>query len=408
MWSDTVTAVACDNFLTIRCVCDNLKKRKLIVCADFNRLGEQKRLALDLRVGGNMNLQRCNPWSCSGVVAIDIGSSSIKLLELAAASPKWQVRSAGIHPLPLGTVTNNMVEDTAAVARAIRNLMGAYKVRGRRAFASVPGKCVMLKKMRISPHPGEALPDTVEFEAADAIPESIENVHMDFAVLEGADDAGELDVLLAAARKELIQRHTDILRAAGLAPAIVDIDYFALQRLYLHSQPRAMQDTVGLVHIGASSTIIHIIQGENSLFTSDVAMGGENFTEQLMVELGIEHAEAERVKLANSVSGKQGSHVDPVLMPLARHLASEILRAVKLWEAVATETRLDRIILSGGASRLRHLYDSCLETLRVPVLRSQPFAALSLQSNLRAERLKESEADFAVAAGLALRAANEP
>jgi type IV pilus assembly protein PilM len=354
-----------------------------------------KNLNLGFSFGGN-----------GGYVALDIGSSSIKMVEAAVDKSGYRILSLGSFPTPINAIQNNMVVDSKAVVDTIRKLIDASGVKSTQVISAVPGRAVIMKKVQMpKQEPGE-LEANVEFEAQNIIPENLENVNLDHQVLSQSDDGNRMDVLLVAVKKEIVNSYADTIQAAGLTPAVMDVDYFALENMYeANYATDAEKGVVGLIHIGAQYTSITLLHDGVSTFTGDLSMGGGSFTDRLAQQFEVGVAAAEAFKMTGVMEGKKGLELGAALRSTSEELAEEIRRTVSLYGAVPAEDGegLKTIYLSGGGAKLTGLRVLLEERIGVPVRLSEPFRGFTVNKNIDRDYLVDSAPYFAVGAGLSIR-----
>lgn len=339
-------------------------------------------------------------------VALDIGSSAIKMVEASVDKNAYRLQNLGVVPLAENAVQNNMVVDTRSVVEAVRQLIGEYGVKAKRVILAVPGRAVIMKKVQM-PKQGEAeLEANIEFEAQNVIPENLENVNLDHQVLSSLEDSNKMEVLLVAVKKEIVNSYTEVIAEAGLEAAVVDVDYFALENMFeANYANEAMRGVVGLIHIGAQNTSISLLQDGVSTFTGDLSIGGTYFTESLSSQTGLSLLAAENFKVTGIAEGNRALDLATLLRSTAAELAEEIRRTVSLYGAVPSDDGdgLKMIFLSGGGAKLLGLRAILEERMGVPVRLSEPFRRFTVAKNVDRENLLESAPSFAVAAGLSLR-----
>jgi type IV pilus assembly protein PilM len=352
----------------------------------------------------NVNLGDLNPFRKEGgFVALDIGSSSIKMVEAVSEKNGYRLVNMGIVPLPPTAVQNNMVAEKDVVVSAIRNLIQTNGVKATRVISAVPGRAVIIKKIQLPAQSEEELEANVEFEAHNVIPENLENVNLDYQVLSYLDDGSKMDVLLVAVKKEIINSYTQVIQEAGLSPTIMDVDYFALENMYESGYEVKPKEGVGLVHIGARYTSINVLKGGLSSFTGDLPVGGEAFTENLAEALGISYDQAEAFKLTGSLEGKKDVDLVALVQTACESLAEEISRTLSLYGAMATDERINCMYLSGGGAKIPGLAPIMSERLGVPVEMAEPFRGFSLSRNIDKDYMGDASLVLAVGAGLAIR-----
>jgi type IV pilus assembly protein PilM len=341
-----------------------------------------------------------------GFVALDIGSSSIKMVETAVEKNGYRVLSLGVLPLPAKAIQNNMIVDHASVVGTMRRLIQENGVRASQVVSAVPGRAVIMKKIQMPRQEENELEANIEFEANNVIPENLENVNLDYQVINFADGGSKMDVLLVAVKKEIVNSYTDAITEAGLIPVVIDVDYFAMENMYeANYATEAGGGVVGLIHVGARYTSITLLQNALSIFTGDLPIGGEEFTENLRAEFNISSEAAETFKLTGILEGKKGLDLAAMLRPTTENLADEIRRTVSLYGAVPSDEGegLKIIYLSGGSAMLPGLRALMEEKMGVPVQLAEPFRGFSVSKNIDRTYLMESAPIFTVGAGLSIR-----
>jgi type IV pilus assembly protein PilM len=338
-----------------------------------------------------------------GYVAFDIGSSSIKMVEAASEKSGFRLLNAGVLSLPPGAVQNNMLIDRASVVEAIGRLIQENGVKASKVISAVPGRAVIMKKFQLPMQQGEELDINVEFEAKQVIPENLENVNLDYQVVNYLDGGNKIEVLMVAVRKEIVESYTDVIEQAGLTPAIMDVDYFAMESMYETSYAQTAGEAIGLIHIGARYTSMNVLSNGMSTFTGDLPVGGEEFTGSLRRELQISSEAAETLKITGSLDGKKAADVENLVRPTSESLAEEIRRTLSLYGAVASDEGIRTIYVSGGSAKVPGLCGLLEERLEIPVRLAEPFRGFTLSRNIDSGYLTEAAPLFAVAAGLAIR-----
>jgi type IV pilus assembly protein PilM len=355
----------------------------------------------------NINLGVLNPLSSSdGYVALDIGSSSIKMVETTIEKSGYRVLNMAILPLPEYAIQNNMVVDSKPVVESIRKLIHENGVKSKQVISAVPGRAVIMKKVQMPKQEPAELEANIEFEAQNVIPENLENVNLDHQVLHETDDGNKMDVLLVAVKKEIINSYADAIEEAGLTPTVMDVDYFALENMYeANYAAEAHGGVIGIIHIGAQYTSITLLQNGISTFTGDLSLGGTYFTDSLARQLGVAVEAAETFKTTGLLDGKKGLDLEATLRPTSEELAEEVRRTVSLYGAVPSEDGdgLKMIFLSGGGAKLAGLRVLLEERMGVPVRLSEPFRGFNVNKNIDRDYLIEVAPYFAVGVGLSIR-----
>lgn len=351
-----------------------------------------------------INLGALNPFRKEeGFVALDIGSSSIKMVEAVGEKNGYRLVNLGILPLPPTAVQNNMVVEKDVICKTIQSLVQSNGVKATRVVSAVPGRAVIIKKIQLPSQVEEELEANVEFEAINVIPESLENVNLDYQILNYLEDGSKMDVLLVAVKKEIINSYTQVIQEAGLTPSIMDVDYFAMENMYETNYEPKPDEVVGLIHIGARYTSINVLKNGLSTFTGDLQIGGETFTESLVQALHISYDQAETFKVTGLLEGKKNTDLEALLKPTCDSLAEEISRTLSLYGAMAAEEGINTIYLSGGSAKVAGLSPLLGEKLGVPVQLAEPFRGFSVARNIDKDYLTKSALVLAVGAGLSIR-----
>ncbi len=335
-------------------------------------------------------------------VSLDIGSSSLKLLEVDGSSGGLVIRAYGSAALPPTAVQNNMIVEPDSVAGIIRGLLKEVGATAREAITAVPGPAVIVKKLQLPSQSPNELENSVLFEAGNFIPENLENVNLDYMVTDVLEKERQFEVLLVAVKRDIINSYTNTLQLAGLEPVVVDVDYFALENMYEISYPPSESHVVALVNVGARYSCMNILRGGRSTFTGDVPVGGKEFNDALVRNLGVSAAEAETIKL-----GTHPAHpldqVEPVLQPVKEFLAEEIHRALSFFWTAATDEQISTIFLSGGTARVPGLVSLLSERLEVPVHIVNPLTNVTFASGVDRSALEKDAPSYAIAVGLGVR-----
>lgn len=342
------------------------------------------------------------------LVGVDIGSSGIKVAHLRETKKGHQLVNFGIEPLPPQTIVDGNVMNAGAVVDALQRLWKARKIRQRDVALSISGHSVIIKKIPVPLMTDDELEEQIHWEAEQHIPFDINDVEIDYEVLTRREDQGQMDILLVAAKKDEINDYAQVARESKLRPMVVDIDAFALQNCFELNYGFEPSETVALLNVGASLTTINIVQGGVTMFTRDMASGGNGITEEIQKQLGVSFEEAEAYKTGGS-EGESTTEVVPeevqgIIRQVVDSLAGEIQRSLDFYLATSAGGDVDRIFLVGGTSRLRPLVQAIEERARVQVEQLDPFRRVTIDDkSIDAQVLREAAPQAAVALGLALR-----
>jgi type IV pilus assembly protein PilM len=328
------------------------------------------------------------------------------MVESAIEKSRYQLLNLGTAQLPSKAIQNNMVVDHRSVVDAIRRVIQEHNVKATKVISAVPGRAAIMKKVQMPRQEESELDANIEFEANSVIPENLENVNLDYQVLNLAEGGSKMDVLLVAVKKEIVNSYTDVIEQAGLTPAVIDVDYFAMENMYEASYTsEKLSGVMGLIHIGAHYTSITLLQNGISTFTGDLPIGGEEFTDGLRRELNVSNEAAENFKVTGVIEGKKGLNLEALLKPVAENVIEEIRRTVSLYGAVGSDEGdgLKHIYLSGGSAKIPGLHSLLGERMGVPVSLAEPFRGFIVNKNIDRTYLANAAPLFVVGAGLSIR-----
>ncbi len=340
------------------------------------------------------------------LVGLDIGSSSVKAIELKPAGKGYRVSAMGVESVPPDSIVDGAIIDGGAVADAVRRLFSNKRFKAKDVVASLSGNSVIVKKITLPLMSEQELSESIYWEAEQYIPFDIQDVNLDYQVLDsGAPAEGRtgMDVLLVAAKKEKIADYTNVITQAGRTPVIVDVDAFALQNAYEANYGFDSKQVVVLLNAGASAININILQGEQSVFARDVSMGGNTYTEAVQKELDLPFEAAEQLKKGIPVDGATFEEAQPVLRAVTENVLLEIQKTFDFFKASAANDQIDRIVVSGGASRVDGFREMLEERFGTPVEEFDPFRAVTWDPGKLGSEASDHAATAAVAVGLALR-----
>jgi type IV pilus assembly protein PilM len=345
------------------------------------------------------------------VVGLDIGSSAVKAVELKPSGKGYKVVALASEPVPPDSIVDGAIIDGAAVVDAIRRLFENKAFKTKEVAASLSGNAVIVKKISLPVMTEAELGESIYWEAEQYIPFDIQDVNLDYQILDpgtGPDSKGTMDVLLVAAKKEKIADYTGVIAQAGRVPVVVDVDAFALQNAFEINYGFDPQAVTVLLNAGASAININILSGDQSVFTRDISVGGNAYTEAVQKELNLPFESAEQLKRGEPVEGLTFEEARPVLHAMTENVLLEIQKTFDFFKASATTDRIDRVLLSGGASRVDGFQKALEERFSTVIEPFNPFQKVTFD----AARLGIADPESvipstAVAVGLALRRAGD-
>lgn len=339
------------------------------------------------------------------MVGVDIGSSSVKAVELQGKNNDFQLVSLGYEGLQPDSIVDGQIMELNAVSNAIGNIFNEHKIKTTMVAAGVNGHSVIVKNIVLPQMTEDELQESFAWHAEEHIPFDISDVNLDYHVTGSSADA--IHVLMAACKRDKIANIKQAIQLAGKQPAVIDVDAFALQNCYeLNYDPQPGQ-VVALLNIGASTTNINILNGARSVFTRDATFGGNQYTSLLQKELGLTFDQAERVKRGMLMpEGSEDREIEPILDTVSDILALEIQKTMDFYRATVEngEAAVQKILVSGGGSKLKGLVEFLARRFEIPAEVFDPFRKIRVDSRaFDPEYMREIVPEMAIAVGLALR-----
>jgi type IV pilus assembly protein PilM len=353
-----------------------------------------------------MLFQRAQP-----VIGLDIGSNTIKLLQLKSTKKGYVLEKFGIKTIDPELIVDGAVMDAGRVVDVLKDLLREQAVKAKDVVISVSGHSVIVKKISVPPMTEEELSESIKWEAEQYIPFDVNDVNLDFHILPSSDTPDGKDamtVVLAAVKKDRLSEYTALVTEAGLNPVVVDVDAFTLENVYGTAYGSTGSEVVALVNIGASVMNIHIVKGGNFWFTRDISTGGNRYTETIQRDLNLSYEAAERAKRGEAVEGVNPDALAEVINTMNGELAAEIGRSFDYFRSTSTQETIDRVLLSGGTAKLPGLAPFLSERLGVPVELLDPFRQIRVNpKTVSPDLIAEVGPQATVVVGLAIRRPND-
>ena len=339
------------------------------------------------------------------VVGLDIGSSCIKTIELKSRRRGgYQLVSLGMEELSPDCIVDGVIISKLPVSDVIGRIFAQQHIRNKRVATSISGHSVIVKKITLPLQSEEELAESIRWEAEQYIPFDIGDVNLDYQVLGENTNSGNLDVLLVAVKKEKITDHTSVITMAGKTPVVVDVDAFALLNAYEVNYQPSTRDTVALLDIGASVMTINIVSGTDFLFTRDVGVGGNQYTDFLQKEFNLSFANAQALKHGEPVDGIDPAEAQHIIDSVTEIICLEIQKTFDFVKSTTTIERIDRMLISGGASHTPDLIETLARKFDIPAESFDSFKNISFDpKQFPPKVVQEHSPDLAIAIGLALR-----
>ncbi len=342
-----------------------------------------------------------------GLVGVDIGSSAVKAVELKVGGKggdEFQLLNIGLEPLPPEAIVDGAIMDSGAVIDAVQNLFQDNRIKTAEVSTGVSGNAVIVKKISLPQMSEEELAESIHWEAEQYIPFDIQDVSLDYEVVEGGAAGGNMDVLLVAVKKDKISEYTSAITQAGRNPTIVDVDVFALQNCYEINYVPDPGRVVALLNIGASIMNINVVKDGSSTFNRDIAVGGNQYTDAIQKDLNLSFEQAEALKRGEQVEETSAESLTPILQAVSENISTEIQRTFDFFRATSQEDRVDQIYLSGGAAKVHGLRDLLADRLDAPVELLNPFLNVRYnEKDFDPAFLDDIGPSAAIAVGLAVR-----
>jgi len=337
------------------------------------------------------------------IIGIDIGSSSVKLVQIKEQKGVYILQNVGILPLPLEAIVDNTLMDTSSIVETIKKLLKSLNIRVKDAACSVSGNSVIIRKISLPAMPPEELEDQIHWEAEQYIPFDINDVHIDFQILASdQNDPSKMEVLLVASKKEIINDYLAVFNEAGINLAVVDVDSFAMQNAFELNYDIGPDNVVALINIGASIMNLNIVKNDISLFTRDVQMGGNLYTEEIQKQFGVSSEEAERMKVSGDAPDQ--AKLRDTISRVNETLAMEMRRSLDFYNTTAGEGKINNVYISGGGAKTPMLVEAVQQRLGLPVEIINPFCNIKYnEKEFDPEYLNEIGPLVTVAVGLATR-----
>jgi type IV pilus assembly protein PilM len=352
------------------------------------------------------------------LIGLDIGSHAIKVVEIEESKKGKILKNFGMIGLPREAIVEGAIRELEIVSAAIKNLFKNLKIKNKNVATSISGYSVIVKKISIAKREDSELESTIQEEAEQYIPFDIHDVNLDYEILSAAEDqdteeseerdSGLMDVMLVAAKKEIVDDYVSLLQITGLTPAVLDVDAFALQNAF-ESGSEKMEGCYALVNVGAEELGINVIRNGVSIFTRDSSFGGFQINEGIMSSFEVGYDEAEQLKLGGAkLEEKDRRKLQEVLTSVISGWTNEIKRALDFLITTYPDQTIEKVLLSGGSCRIPGFQKYLEMQIEIPVAELNPFSGLQInEKDFDLKYLSYMAPQAAVAVGLALRSTGD-
>lgn len=338
------------------------------------------------------------------LTGLDIGSRTIKVAEIAETKKGRSLKSFGVTDIAPGIIVDEAIKDHEAAAASIRELFQAQNLKDKNVAISIGGYSVIVKTINVQTMTEDQLHDTIQFEAEQYIPFDISAVNLDFQILgKNEKNPTQMDVLLVAAKKEMIDDYINLVQLAGLNPCLIDIDAFALQNIYEFNYD-IVDETVALIDIGASKTSLNILKGNSSVFMRDVSLGCGQINQKIVSLVDCSFEEAEQIKYSGQSDSISQKDLNDVVLSVVNDWCTEIKRALDFFYSTRPDDNIERIILSGGGGNIKEFRQLLAEETTTEVETIKPFKNFYIEeASFDSSYLERIAPQAAICMGLTLR-----
>ncbi len=340
------------------------------------------------------------------LLGLDISSTSVKLLELSKSGDRFRVEAYGVEPLPPNAVVEKNINDVEGVGEAVKRLVSRVKATSRQAAVAVAGSAVITKTIEMDAALNDdEMENQITVEADQYIPYPLDEVAIDFEV-QGLSERNpdQVEVLLAACRKENVELREAVLDIGGLKPAVVDIEAHAMKRAFDLVKPQLGSNpddlVVAIIDIGATMTTLSVLADDKAIYTREQLFGGKQLTEEIQRRYSLSYEEA---GLAKKQGGLPDDYLEEVLEPFKEAVLQQVTRSLQFFFSSSQYDDVDYIVLAGGTSSIDGLADLIESKLGTPTIMANPFMDMALTSKVDADALANDAPALMIACGLAMR-----
>jgi len=340
------------------------------------------------------------------LLGLDISSTSVKLLELSKSNGRYRVESYGVEPLPPNAVVEKNISDVEGVGEAIKRLTGRARAGSKLAAVAVAGSAVITKTIEMEGSlSDEELENQITVEADQYIPYPLDEVAIDFEV-QGVSTRNpeQVEVLLAACRKENVELREAALELGGLKARVVDIEAHAMKRAFELIKRQLGENAddlvVAIIDIGATMTTLSVLADDRSIYTREQIFGGKQLTEEIQRRYSLSFEEA---GLAKKQGGLPDDYDQEVLQPFKEAVLQQVTRSLQFFFSSSQYDDVDYIVLAGGTASIDGLAKMIENKLGTPTIIANPFVDMSLASKVDSDALANDAPAMMIACGLAMR-----
>lgn len=345
------------------------------------------------------------------LVGLDIGSSAIKLVRLKQTSGSWALQAFSLGHLPPDAIVDGRIMNFSVVIERLRELMREAGVKGGSCAIAVSGSSLIVKRLSLPEMTRQELADSIVWEAEQYIPFDIKDVNVDAQIINSKAGQGQMDVMMVAAKKDVVNEYVSVAAEAGLTTEVVDVAIFAALNMFEANYTIPADQTVALLNIGSNQINVGIMAGGAIAFTRDISTGGSRLTAEIQRQFNVSWEEAEAFKTGAESSLSSSTiarDVNKLAEKVCDNIVGEIQRSLDFYVATTVNANVNRLYLTGGSAQLPALIRALERRIEVPVELVNPFRNISVDARKFDIDLLQRAAPVAgVCVGLALRRAGD-
>ncbi len=359
---------------------------------------------------------RCNEYTWGSIMffkskkllGIDIGTNSVKVVELNVGSKSSTVLNFLMEPVPPGLVQGGEVTDPAALAGIIRAAVSKLGTKRRKAAVPIWGAAVIVKKITLPRMEEKLVAEQIQWEAEQYIPFDKSEINLEFQILNTKKNVESMDVLIVGAKKDLVFRVAEAVALADLDCEVVDVAGFALANCYHSGVGKTPGEVTGIINVGGGVTNFVVVDGGDVIFSRDIPSGGGTYTAEIQKNMGLSYEESESMKLSACMGQAAPAEIQEVISAVNESMADEVKRTFEFFQATTTDVSVQRFVVTGGASQTPGLRDAIGRALGMGLQEFNPFERIAIEGKtLNQTYLKQMAPFAAVAVGLGLREAGD-
>jgi len=339
-----------------------------------------------------------------GAIGLDIGSSYIKVVQLKDIKGGYELELFDMLPLPPEIIVDGSIIDSFRLVDSLKELIRKSKIKTSNAVIGIAGhSSVIIKRISLPEMSEEELSESIKFEAEQYVPFNIEDVNLDFQILGPKDEPGQMDVILVAVKKDIINEYVSAVRETGIDPVIVDVNPFALENMYEINYEIEPGKNIAIVNIGASTINMNVLKGGISVFTRDSAVGSNLHTEALQREFNLTYENAERLKRGEPIENVSPEDAFSVIESASEEIIGDVNRSFEFYRSTELHQDINEVILSGGCALIKDFPRLFADKIGIETKVIEPFKNIKISKRFDLSHIEEIAPIAAVATGLALR-----